>query len=205
MSSRRHDQVTCPRAMPCCDAPARSAAPPRCCSTWSIRTCWWSPNPASATSRNASPRCAPRSPPGRGSRSTQRTASSPAVSPALMCSLSPRAPCNWLQSTPTPMPCPIGSHLAPEYRMPERQLHLNAFLMGVGHHEAAWRHPATDPRLLADVAHYQNLARIAERGTFDSVFLADGVQIWGDVAHTAAGGFEPLTLLTAIATVTDHI
>ena len=22
-----------------------------------------------------------------------------------------------------------------------RQLHLNAFLMGVGHHEAAWRHP----------------------------------------------------------------
>ncbi|HJP79012.1 MAG TPA: LLM class flavin-dependent oxidoreductase [Pseudonocardiaceae bacterium] len=89
--------------------------------------------------------------------------------------------------------------------MSQRQLHLNAFLMGVGHHEAAWRHPAADPRLLADVAHYQNLARIAERGTFDSVFLADGVQIWGDVAHTAAGRFEPLTLLTAIATVTEHI
>jgi FMN-dependent oxidoreductase (nitrilotriacetate monooxygenase family) len=89
--------------------------------------------------------------------------------------------------------------------MSERQLHLNAFLMGVGHHEAAWRHPATDPQLLTDVAHYQNLARTAERGTFDSVFLADGVQIWGDVAHTAAGRFEPLTLLTAIATVTEHI
>jgi FMN-dependent oxidoreductase (nitrilotriacetate monooxygenase family) len=86
-----------------------------------------------------------------------------------------------------------------------RELHLNAFLMGVGHHEAAWRHPRTDPRALDDVTHFQNLARIAERGKFDSVFLADGVQIWGDVKHTAAGRFEPLTLLTALAQVTDHI
>jgi FMN-dependent oxidoreductase (nitrilotriacetate monooxygenase family) len=87
----------------------------------------------------------------------------------------------------------------------ERQLHLNAFLMGVGHHEAAWRHPRTDPKALDDVAHFQHLAQIAEHGTFDSVFLADGVQIWGDVRHTAAGRFEPLTLLTALSQVTDHI
>lgn len=32
-----------------------------------------------------------------------------------------------------------------------RQLHLNAFLMGVGHHEAAWRHERTDVRNLTDV------------------------------------------------------
>jgi FMN-dependent oxidoreductase (nitrilotriacetate monooxygenase family) len=86
-----------------------------------------------------------------------------------------------------------------------RELHLNAFLMGVGHHEAAWRHPRTDPHALDDVTHFQNLARIAERGTFDSVFLADGVQIWGDVRHSIANRFEPVTLLTAIAQVTDHI
>ncbi|MGW5050402.1 LLM class flavin-dependent oxidoreductase [Actinokineospora sp. NPDC004072] len=89
--------------------------------------------------------------------------------------------------------------------MPERQLHLNAFLMGVGHHEAAWRHPRTDPAALGDVRHYQDLARTAERGGFDSVFLADGVQIWGDVEHTAAQVFEPLTLLTAMAAVTSRI
>ncbi len=89
--------------------------------------------------------------------------------------------------------------------MPERQLHLNAFLMGVGHHEAAWRHPRTDPALIDDVGHFQNLARTAERGRFDSVFLADGVQVWGDIQHTAAGRLEPITLLTAIAVVTDHI
>ncbi|MEU3269784.1 LLM class flavin-dependent oxidoreductase [Saccharomonospora sp. NPDC006951] len=89
--------------------------------------------------------------------------------------------------------------------MSRKQLHLNAFLMGVGHHEAAWRHPRTDPGRLHDVAHYQELARIAERGTFDSVFLADGVQVSGDIAHTAAPCFEPITLLTAIATTTDRI
>ncbi|MCE7010762.1 LLM class flavin-dependent oxidoreductase [Kibdelosporangium philippinense] len=89
--------------------------------------------------------------------------------------------------------------------MPERHLHLNAFLMGVGHHEAAWRHPATDPHSLTDVRHFQNLARIAERGTFDSVFLADGVQVWGDIEHTAAQVFEPITLLTAMATATTRI
>ncbi|WP_018680987.1 LLM class flavin-dependent oxidoreductase [Actinokineospora enzanensis] len=89
--------------------------------------------------------------------------------------------------------------------MPERQLHLNAFLMGVGHHEAAWRHPRTDPARLGDVRHYQELARIAEDGGLDSVFLADGVQVWGDVEHTAAQVFEPITLLTAMAQATSRI
>lgn len=89
--------------------------------------------------------------------------------------------------------------------MSERQLHLNAFLMGVGHHEAAWRHPRTDPALLDDVRHFQSLARIAEHGRFDSVFLADGVQVWGDIQHTAASRLEPITLLTAIAVATEHI
>ncbi|GAA2816296.1 LLM class flavin-dependent oxidoreductase [Crossiella cryophila] len=85
------------------------------------------------------------------------------------------------------------------------KLHLNAFLMGVGHHEAAWRHPRTNPNALDDVAHFQHLARVAERGRFDSVFLADGVQVWGDVRHSTANRFEPITLLTALAQVTDHI
>ncbi|MFI7108795.1 LLM class flavin-dependent oxidoreductase [Nonomuraea sp. NPDC050227] len=86
-----------------------------------------------------------------------------------------------------------------------RKLHLNAFLMGVGHHEAAWRHPRTEPSRLTDVRHYQELARIAERGKLDSLFLADGVALQGDVRHNALGGLEPLTLLAALASVTDHI
>ncbi|MBG0830219.1 LLM class flavin-dependent oxidoreductase [Planomonospora sp. ID67723] len=89
--------------------------------------------------------------------------------------------------------------------MPTRTLHLNAFLMGVGHHEAAWRHPRTEPARLSDVRHYQQLARIAERGRLDSLFLADGLALQGDVRHNALGGLEPLTLLSALAAVTDHI
>ncbi|MFC4061385.1 LLM class flavin-dependent oxidoreductase [Planomonospora corallina] len=88
---------------------------------------------------------------------------------------------------------------------PARKLRLNAFLMGVGHHEAAWRHPRTEPARVTDVRHYQHLARTAERGKLDSVFLADGLALHGDVRHNALGGLEPLTLLSALAAVTDHI
>ncbi|MEO3868587.1 LLM class flavin-dependent oxidoreductase [Nonomuraea sp. B12E4] len=84
------------------------------------------------------------------------------------------------------------------------KLHLNAFLMGVGHHEAAWRHPSTEPARLTDVRHYQELARTAERGKLDSVFLADGLAL-GSVRYNALGRLEPLTLLSALAAVTDHI
>src|SRR2546421_2909606 len=85
------------------------------------------------------------------------------------------------------------------------RLHLNAFLMGVGHHEAAWRLPGSDPFAHVDVAHYQNLARIAERGKLDSLFLADGPVLWNDLGRRPAGALEPTVLLTALATVTEHI
>ncbi|MEO5878091.1 MAG: LLM class flavin-dependent oxidoreductase [Streptosporangiaceae bacterium] len=86
-----------------------------------------------------------------------------------------------------------------------RTLHLNAFLMGVGHHEAAWRHPRTDGVDVTDVRHYQRIAHTAERGRLDSVFLADGVALWGNVRHNALNTLEPLTLLAALAAVTEHV
>lgn len=78
--------------------------------------------------------------------------------------------------------------------MSERQFHLNAFLMGVGHHEAAWRHPNTDAANLLDVKHFQNLGRIAERGKLDSVFFADGLAVGPRVKHNTQAIFEPVTL-----------
>ncbi|MFE5400588.1 LLM class flavin-dependent oxidoreductase [Streptomyces sp. NPDC056580] len=89
--------------------------------------------------------------------------------------------------------------------MTTRKLHLNAFLMNTGHHEASWRLPESDPHAHVDLAHYVRLARIAERGTFDSLFLADGPQLWSNLAQRPAGALEPLTLLTALATATEHI
>ncbi|WP_077800164.1 LLM class flavin-dependent oxidoreductase [Streptomyces sp. JHA26] len=86
-----------------------------------------------------------------------------------------------------------------------RRLHLNAFLMNTGHHEASWRLPESDPYAHVSLAHYVKLARTAERGTFDSLFLADGPQLWNNLAQRPAGALEPVTLLTALATATEHI
>ncbi|GAA3734544.1 LLM class flavin-dependent oxidoreductase [Plantactinospora mayteni] len=84
-------------------------------------------------------------------------------------------------------------------------LHLNAFLMGVGHHEAAWRLPESDPFAHTDVGHFQELARIAERGKLDSLFLADSPVLWNNVGRRPSGALEPTVLLTALAGVTEHI
>jgi FMN-dependent oxidoreductase (nitrilotriacetate monooxygenase family) len=84
-------------------------------------------------------------------------------------------------------------------------LHLNAFLMSTGHHEASWRLPESDPLAATSVAHFKQLARLAERGTFDSLFLADSPAIFPEVGRRPAGVIEPLTLLTALAGATDRI
>ncbi|MEU0536836.1 LLM class flavin-dependent oxidoreductase [Amycolatopsis tolypomycina] len=84
-------------------------------------------------------------------------------------------------------------------------MHLNAFVMPNGHHEAAWRHPSTDPHRARTLRHYVDIARTAERGRLDSIFLADGVALWGNVKHNSHSHFEPLTLLSALAASTVHI
>ncbi|WP_067845100.1 LLM class flavin-dependent oxidoreductase [Nocardia lijiangensis] len=88
---------------------------------------------------------------------------------------------------------------------PRKTFHLNAFLMGVGHHEAAWRHPRTEARRVLDVAHFQELGRIAERGKLDSVFFADGLAVGPQIKRNTLAVFEPVTLLSAIATATERI
>jgi len=89
--------------------------------------------------------------------------------------------------------------------MTDRQLVLNAFLMGVGHHEAAWRLPESDPFANAEVTHYQELARIAERGLLDSVFFADSPSLMTNPARRPAEAIEPTILLAAMAAVTERI
>ncbi|SEG93358.1 FMN-dependent oxidoreductase, nitrilotriacetate monooxygenase family [Actinacidiphila yanglinensis] len=86
-----------------------------------------------------------------------------------------------------------------------KPLHLNAFLMSVGHHEAAWRLPESPADGGTDIAHYQNLARIAERGRLDSLFLADSPVLQGDPGRRPVSKLEPTVLLTALAGVTTHI
>jgi FMN-dependent oxidoreductase (nitrilotriacetate monooxygenase family) len=86
-----------------------------------------------------------------------------------------------------------------------RQLVLNAFLMSTGHHEASWRLPESDPHAAGDVAHYQELARVAERGRLDSVFFADSPSLFSSPARRPPETLEPTLLLAAMAVVTERI
>lgn len=87
-----------------------------------------------------------------------------------------------------------------------RTLHLNLFLASMGHHEAAWRHPASPVERITDFAHFQQLAQKAEQAKLDSLFLADRYATTGKAAkYGAIAGLEPLTLLSALAVVTKRI
>ena len=86
-----------------------------------------------------------------------------------------------------------------------RRLHLNLFIHSRGHHEASWRHPAASPLALTDIRYYQELARKAEAGLFDSIFLADTLALGDDVAHAGRTWLEPITALGALAVSTSHI
>ncbi|MCK0089612.1 LLM class flavin-dependent oxidoreductase [Rhodococcus sp. F64268] len=89
--------------------------------------------------------------------------------------------------------------------MTGRTLHLGAFLYGVGHHSSAWRHPDSAAERIGDIAYFEELARIAERGCFDAVFFADGHSV--NTAYTAGTTWflEPLTALSAMARATEKI
>ena len=86
-----------------------------------------------------------------------------------------------------------------------RQLHLNLFIHSRGHHEASWRHPGASPLSVFDIAYYQDLARKAEAGLFDSIFFADQLALSDDIVKGPRTGLEPLTTLGALAVSTDRI
>lgn len=87
----------------------------------------------------------------------------------------------------------------------KRRLHLNLFIYGRGHHEAAWRHPRSSQQSPLDIGHVIDCARRAEAAHFDSIFLADVLNLPPDVDSSARLWLEPLTALGAIANATSRI
>jgi len=85
-----------------------------------------------------------------------------------------------------------------------RELHLNTNVLNSGKHDRGWR-LQEDPRSFLDVAYYQECARIAERGTFDALFLADHPAIGEGIAERPWNALEPTVLLAAIAAATERI
>jgi FMN-dependent oxidoreductase (nitrilotriacetate monooxygenase family) len=87
----------------------------------------------------------------------------------------------------------------------KRKMHLNLFINSRGHHEASWRHPEASPYALSDIRYYQDLARRAEAGLFDSIFLADQLALNDDVERAGRVWLEPITALGALSASTERI
>ncbi|EBU7498130.1 nitrilotriacetate monooxygenase, partial [Salmonella enterica subsp. enterica serovar Typhi] len=92
----------------------------------------------------------------------------------------------------------------------KRQMKLGAFLMPTGHHIAAWRHPKAAIDGGTNLARMVSIARTAERGLFDMVFFEDAAGVREARVDLAAQtsrsiGFEPISLLAALAARTDRI
>jgi len=64
---------------------------------------------------------------------------------------------------------------------------------------------AASPRALTDIRYYTDLAKTAEAGCFDSIFLADTLAAGDDIASAPRIWLEPLTALAALAGVTTRI
>lgn len=82
---------------------------------------------------------------------------------------------------------------------------LAAYLVGTGMHIASWRqeHAQADASISLDF--YKHLARTAEQGRFDVVFLADSLAI-NEASHpNILNRFEPITLVSALAGATERI
>jgi FMN-dependent oxidoreductase (nitrilotriacetate monooxygenase family) len=85
-----------------------------------------------------------------------------------------------------------------------RQMHLGLFILGTGSHVAGWRWPGavTD---FSDLAAIQQIARTAERGRFDLIFMGDNLYADPGSHPSYTLRLEPLTMMAALATTTTHI
>jgi len=94
----------------------------------------------------------------------------------------------------------------------KKQIKLGLSMRQLGYHAGGWRHPDVPAGGAMDIDHYVHMARTAERGLFDMVFLADGVALRqqdnppGSLAHSNQNvELEPLTMLSAVAMMTTNI
>ena len=91
-----------------------------------------------------------------------------------------------------------------------RQLHLGAFMRPVSIHTGAWRYPGAWPDANFNLAHIKRLIQTLEAAKFDAFFMADHLAVLNmpidalKRSHTVTS-FEPFTLLSALAMVTERI
>ena len=91
-----------------------------------------------------------------------------------------------------------------------KQLRLGAFMRPVSIHTGAWRYPGAIPDANFNFPAMKRFIQKLEAGKFDAFFMADHLAVLNmpvnalKRSHTVTS-FEPFTLLSALASVTEHI
>src|SRR5258708_3568734 len=91
-----------------------------------------------------------------------------------------------------------------------RHLRLAAFMRPATIHTGAWRYPGAFPDANFNFAHLKRFAQTLERGKFDAFFMADHLAVMNMPMaalkrSATVTSFDPLTLLPALAAVTERI
>lgn len=88
--------------------------------------------------------------------------------------------------------------------MSAHRLTVNINVLGVGQRPAAWRSDDIRPSAVIDLDHWQAVAREAERGLVDAVFLADRPAIT-DPRSRPVQYLDPSILVPAMAAATERV
>ncbi len=94
--------------------------------------------------------------------------------------------------------------------IPDRKLRLGAFMRPVSIHTAAWRYPGGTPDANFNLRAIIGFAKKLEQGKFDAFFMADHLAVLNMPIEAlkrsaTVTSFDPLTLLPALAMVTEHL
>jgi alkanesulfonate monooxygenase SsuD/methylene tetrahydromethanopterin reductase-like flavin-dependent oxidoreductase (luciferase family) len=85
-----------------------------------------------------------------------------------------------------------------------REMHFGVFVLGTGNHSAGWRYDgaATSNN---DLSVIQEIARQAERGKFDLLFVSDGLVMDPGDHPSFLCRFEPTTLISVLSASTRYL
>src|SRR3954464_8323839 len=85
-----------------------------------------------------------------------------------------------------------------------RQMHLGVFVLGTGNHMAGGRYEGAFASHM-ELPVMQEIARIAERGKFDLLFISDSMVMDPTDHPSFLCRFEPTTLITPLSACTSHV
>ena len=90
-----------------------------------------------------------------------------------------------------------------------KQIHLWAFLQGIGFFPTGWRHPRARPEGVFSMDYYASVAKMVEDARFDAIVFGDQLQSRGAGGRApgrlAMPTLDPVSLLMAMAAVTERV